>query len=48
MKKIYKCPKLSMVKFESEGIMLISGRDDGYGALNNAALKNGKAYKLKS
>lgn len=48
MKKNYKCPELSIIKFECERIMLVSGIDDGYGTLKGAVLKNGKAYKLKS
>lgn len=34
------------MKFESDAVMLVSGVDDGYGALENAQLKKG--YKLKS
>lgn len=46
MKKFYECPKISLVKFESGAVMLVSGADDGYSALKNAQLKSG--YKLKS
>lgn len=46
MKKNYECPQVSVVKFESDAVMLVSGVDDGYGTLGNAQLKKG--YKLKS
>ena len=46
MKKFYEKPQISVVKFESGAVMLVSGIDDGYGTLENAQLKNG--YKLRS
>lgn len=48
MKKIYECPQVSVVKFESDAVMLVSGVDDGYGTLGTGQLKSGKGYKLKS
>ena len=46
MKRSYECPQVTVVKFESDAVMLVSGVDDGYGTLGDAQLKKG--YKLKS
>lgn len=39
MKKIYECPQVSVVKFESDAVMLVSGVDDGYGKLGSLKVK---------
>lgn len=39
MKKVYECPQVSVVKFESDAVMLVSGVDDGYGKLGSLKVK---------
>ena len=39
MKKNYECPQVSVVKFESDAVMLVSGVDDGYGKLGSLKVK---------